>query len=107
LEVHLAPLGSAHRHPTGRLIKALSPRTGRCRQVQPVETLRPQPGDHRIVELAAVATPFVIRIDEQGPDVPGPAVAHRKRYYATLDFDDPSAPRVLDGGNVVRRRYGR
>ena len=60
-----------------------------------------EPTDHGLVQAPTIAKAFVIRIDEQRPDIAGLCVADRERDDLAVRLDDPATTGGFDGRNVV------
>ena len=91
----------AHKRPASFLVEPLSASVWFGAQPEARQPLLKQPLNHGVVQTSSMTAAFVIRVHKQSPDIASNCVANGETDNGVLILGDPSAPRYLDGGDVV------
>lgn len=95
--------------PTCDLVETLRTGMSSGGKPQSLQTTRPQPVDHFVVQTPAMTSGFVLWFYKERPDVAGVGVADGESDNASVALDDPPSAAPLDGDDdlFVRDDGGR
>src|SRR5215210_6328291 len=102
LEPDLSAGCQAQVSPARGLIEALGPGARARGEPQPLETLRPEPAYHLVMEPFAITLPLMVRVDEERPNVACRGVSNGEGQNCTLNLDDPPTAGRFNFAQIIR-----